>query len=182
LHNVGRKKGGEWYEHIRQGWNYRMTEWQAAILIPQLERARGLADQRECNARRLTQGLNQIPGIRPTRCDPRVTAHAWHIYIFCYQAEAFGGRGRDEFLQALRAEGIPCAKGYLPLNQSPALEDGLQRLRKLIGDLPPVNPCPAAEKIALSEAVWLGQNLLLGSEADIDDIIAAVGKVYACFQ
>ena len=38
LHNVGRRRGGEWYEHVRVGWNYRMTEFQAAILLVQLTR------------------------------------------------------------------------------------------------------------------------------------------------
>lgn len=182
LHNVGRKKDGQWYEHIRQGWNYRMTEWQAAVLIPQLERAKVLAERRSRNACRLSDGLSTIPGIQVARIDPRVTQHAWHIFIFLYQSEAFGGRTREEFLQALRAEGIPCAQGYPPLNQSPALEDGLQRLQKLIGNVPPINRCPMAEKISLNEAVWLTQNMLLGSEADIDDIVAAVSKIQRCFQ
>ncbi len=38
LHNVGRRRGGEWYEHVRVGWNYRMTEFQAAMLLVQLTR------------------------------------------------------------------------------------------------------------------------------------------------
>ena len=133
LHNVGRSKDGLWYEHIRQGWNYRMTEWQAAVLLPQLTRADGLAEQRSQNARRLSDGLCQIPGIQLASVDRRVTRHAWHIFIFRYQADAFGGRPRAEFLRALQAEGVPCAPGYLPINQSPAIEDGLMRLRKWIG-------------------------------------------------
>ena len=38
LHNVGRIRTGAWYQHEFLGWNYRMTEWQGAILLAQFER------------------------------------------------------------------------------------------------------------------------------------------------
>ena len=38
IHNVGRVKGGEWYEHPVMGSNYRMTEFQAAILLNQMKK------------------------------------------------------------------------------------------------------------------------------------------------
>src|SRR6478735_8757971 len=38
LHNVGRVRGGEWYQHEILGWNFRMTEWQGAVLLAQLDR------------------------------------------------------------------------------------------------------------------------------------------------
>jgi dTDP-4-amino-4,6-dideoxygalactose transaminase len=159
-----------------------MTEWQAAVLIPQLARASGFALQRSRNARRLSEGFSQIPGIQVAHVDSRVTQHAWHIFIFRYLSEAFGGRSRADFLRALQAEGIPCAPGYLPINQAPAIEDGFERLRKFIGKLPPVDPCPTAERIALNEAVWLTQNMVLGSEADMDDILSAVSKIKRNFN
>ena len=37
--NVGRTREGLWYEYAREGWNSRLTEWQGAILLAQLERA-----------------------------------------------------------------------------------------------------------------------------------------------
>ena len=47
--NVGRRRGGEWYEHVRLGWNLRMTEFQAAVLLAPaaaLPGAAGTADRR----------------------------------------------------------------------------------------------------------------------------------------
>ncbi|MCP4644420.1 MAG: DegT/DnrJ/EryC1/StrS family aminotransferase, partial [bacterium] len=37
--------------------------------------------------------------------------------------------------------------------------------------------CPVAERACTLEAVWLTQNLFLGSQQDMDDIAAAIGKV-----
>jgi dTDP-4-amino-4,6-dideoxygalactose transaminase len=177
LHNVGRRKGGLWYEHVRVGWNYRMTEWQGAILLAQLARADELAGRRDRNARYLAEALRSIPGIRPLNTDPRVTRHAWHLFIFRYQREAFGELPRERFLAALQAEGIPCAPGYVPLDQSPALLDGLSRLRAFREDVPPPRPCPAADRLCTQEAVWLTQNMLLGSQQDMDDVVRAIDKI-----
>jgi dTDP-4-amino-4,6-dideoxygalactose transaminase len=177
LHNVGRRKGGLWYEHVRQGWNYRMTEWQGAILLAQLARNDELSERRSRNALYLSEALKSIPGIRPLEVDPRVTRHAWHIFIFRYRSEEFGGMSRDKFIEAMQAEGIPCAPGYVPLNQSPALLDGLKRLQKFLEDVPPPRPCPVAEQLCTQQAVWLTQNIFLGGEQDMDDIEEAIAKI-----
>jgi dTDP-4-amino-4,6-dideoxygalactose transaminase len=182
LHNVGRYKGGLWYEHVRTGWNYRMTEWQGAILLAQLERTDELARRRERNASYLTKKLKAIPGIHPLEVDPRVTRHGRHIFIFRYQSQAFGDLPREKFLKALQAEGIPCAPGYVPLNQSPALLDGLKRLQTFLEDVPQPRSCPVAERLCTQEAVWLTQNMLLGDEQDMDDIVQAIAKIQGCTE
>src|SRR5205085_502227 len=41
VHNVGRTRTGRWYEHPILGGNFRMTEWQAAILLAQMARLPG---------------------------------------------------------------------------------------------------------------------------------------------
>jgi dTDP-4-amino-4,6-dideoxygalactose transaminase len=177
LHNVGRRKGGVWYEHVRMGWNCRMTEWQGAILLAQLARADQLAERRRQSAVYLSEALQTMPGIKPVQVDSRVTRHAWHIFMFRYNSQAFGGMSRDGFLRALQAEGIPCAPGYVPLNHSPALLDGLERLRAFVEDIPAPRPCPVAERLCTQEAVWFTQNMLLGDEQDMDDIVKAIAKI-----
>src|SRR5690606_8381823 len=57
IHNVGRVPGGEWYQHERLGSNLRMTEWQAAVLLAQLERLPEQLALREANARYLAERL-----------------------------------------------------------------------------------------------------------------------------
>jgi dTDP-4-amino-4,6-dideoxygalactose transaminase len=177
LHNVGRRKGGLWYEHVRMGGNYRLTEWQAAILLAQLERADELAERRQRNALYLSEALREIPGIHPLKVDPRVTRHVWHLFIFRYDRTAFGGLPREEFLEALNAEGIPATPGYVPLNESPALLEGLERVRAFREDVPAPRACPVAHRLCTQEAVWLTQNMLLGEVDDMVDIVNAVAKI-----
>jgi len=176
-HNVGRRQDGLWYEHVRLGWNYRMTEWQGALLLAQLARLDDLTRRRQHNAQKLTAALSTIPGIYPATVDARVTRHAWHLYMFRFDPDLAHGRSRHGFLEALRAEGVPCAPGYVSLSQSPALRDGLDWLRGFVPDVPEARPCPIAERVGASEAVWLTQNLLLGGDQEVSDIATAVEKV-----
>jgi dTDP-4-amino-4,6-dideoxygalactose transaminase len=148
-----------------------------AILLAQLARADELAGRRDRNARYLADALQSVPGIHPLRTDPRVTRHAWHLFIFRYQRESFGELPRERFLATLQAEGIPCAPGYVPLDRSPALLDGLSRLRAFREDVPPPRACPVADRLCTQEAVWLTQNMLLGSQQDMDDVVRAIAKI-----
>lgn len=178
IRNCGRTRHGAWYAHQLLGGNYRMTEWQAAVLLAQLTRLEELAHKREENARYLAAKLAAIEGIAPQKRDPWVTQHAYHLFIFRYDASAFDGLPRERFLSALKAEGIPCSPGYIPLYRLPAIRDGVSNLKKALGepvaDLP---VCPVTEKACDTEGVWLSQNMLLGTREDMDDIAAAILKV-----
>jgi dTDP-4-amino-4,6-dideoxygalactose transaminase len=185
VHNVGRVRGGRWYEHHVLGSNFRMTEFQAAILLAQLKRLPEQTERRTQNARKLTEMLSQIPGIRPPRPDPRVTRHAYHLYIFRYDKSHFGGRPREDFLKALSAEGIPCTAGYVPLYKErvflnrPISKDLCQL--STLKDYSKVH-CPVCERACYEEAVWLYQNMLLGDEQDMEDIATAIAKVQRAFS
>lgn len=176
LHNVGRVPDGAWYQHEILGWNLRLPEWEGAILLAQLERLPEHMPIREANARYLTAGLAEVDGIAPRPDDPRVTSDARHLFIMRYDAAAFGGRSRDEFVAALQAEGItPATAGYVPLTRSPAVRRTLETLfgPEGVAALP---TCPVAERAA-REAVWLTQQTLLGDERDMDSIVDAILKI-----
>ncbi len=174
LHNVGRTRTGAWYHHELLGMNLRMTEWQGAILLAQLERLEEHYPLRERNARFLEGALAQVPGIRPLAHEPRVTRHAHHLVILRYAAESFGGKSLDDFLAALRAEGIqPVSRGYVPLHRSPAIR---RRMQDLFGDDPAHTRLLNAEAAA-ERTFWLPQNLLLGDQEDMQDIAAAIAKI-----
>ena len=182
IHNCGRTRTGAWYEHALVGGNYRMSEFQAALLLSQM---RNLEDQsllRSRNAALLAERLSEIEGIRPLDVDARVSRHAYHLFVFRYDPAAFAGVSRERFLEALSAEGIPCASGYRPLYREPAFQ---ARFRDYPLDSPAfggrpdystVNH-PVTERICAEEAVWLTQNLLLGSEEDTAGIAEAVAKI-----
>jgi dTDP-4-amino-4,6-dideoxygalactose transaminase len=169
---VGRKAGRPWYEHHYLGWNYRMTEFQGAILVEQLRRLRDQTERRQQNAAYLNEQLKAIPGIRPLQAPPYASRNACHIYVFRFDEAEFG-INRTDFLQALSAEGIPATAGYaFPLYRNPMFQDpslGFDYSRF-------VALCPNSER-ACKEMVWLEHRLLLGERADLDDIVGAIRKV-----
>jgi dTDP-4-amino-4,6-dideoxygalactose transaminase len=176
LANCGRVRDGGWYEHRMLSGNYRLSELQAALLLSQSRRLEEQTERRTRNALYLAGQLAEIEGIRPLARDSRVTRHAYHLFVFRYDAAAFGGMSRDHFLTALKAEGVPCSPGYTPLYRSPAFRiDTATHPFPARVDYGAVR-LPNAEQ-ASAEAVWLTQGLLLGERADLDDIVAAVRKI-----
>jgi dTDP-4-amino-4,6-dideoxygalactose transaminase len=182
----GRQTGRPWYEFHRLGWNYRLTEFQAAILRAQLGRLDEQNRHRQRMAAYLSQKLEPIDGIRPLVQDARTTLHGYHLYIFRYDEQA-AGLGRSRFTEALEAEGIPIFGGYpYPLYKNPMFLE-----KRFINGAFPLGTeyhedldyaqfaerCPVSERACTSEAVWLTQNLLLGTEKDMDDIVDAIAKV-----
>ncbi len=180
-HNCGRIKDKEWYEHFHMGWNYRLTEFQAAILLSQIKKLPKEMEIRTNNARDLTEKLNKIDGITPLKVNRAVTKHAYHLYIFKYDEEEFDGVKREVFIKALNAEGIPCHQGYLPLHKAKFLEEAKKcplscHFYNKKMDYSRLN-LPVTEKACYKEAVWLNQRLLLGNEKDMDDIYCAIEKI-----
>jgi len=160
-----------------------MTEFQAAILLAQLERLPAQTELRAARAKRLSDGLSAIPGISLVARDVRLTTQAIYQFVFKYNAEAFGGASRDRFVAALEAEGIPAeGRFYEPVYRSPLFRvdpgdfPALSVLRT--SDLPWARTqCPVAERAAYFESVWIPHQLLLGSEQDVDEIVEAVQKI-----
>lgn len=179
IYNFGRRPGGAWYEHNLMASNYRMTEFQGAILNAQMTRLVEQTERRERNAERLTLRLRQVPGIEPQARSGDETRKAYHLYLFRYDAEVFGV-SRQRFIDALKAEGIPASEGYqLPLYRQPifALPDFGPFDAAKVRDYRTVD-CPVTEKACASEGAWLFHTLLLGEEKDIDDIADAFDKLY----
>lgn len=170
---VGRKAGRPWYEHHYLGWNYRLTEFQGAILIEQLRRLEEQARRRRDNAAYLSAQLRGMAGIHPLDVPAYATRHAYHLYIFRFDEREFG-ISRAAFLDALTAEGIPASSGYAyPLYRNPLFAGEVAgRDYGRFADL-----CPNAEQ-ACREMVWLEHRLLLGNREDLDDIAAAIRKIH----
>ena len=183
---AGRKVGRPWYEFHRLGWNYRMTEFQAAILRVQLSRLAEQVAHRERMAKYLSSLLDQIDGISPLVHDERCTRHGYHIYMFRYEEPALG-LTRERFIEALAAEGVPAAGGYaFPLYKNPMFLNK----RFINGSFPLgtqyhedldyaafAGKCPVSERACTYEAIWLTQSMFLGTEKDMDDIAEAIRKV-----
>ena len=176
--NVGREPSGARWEYPRLGWNYRPSEYLAVLLMERLKKLEAQTDIRNANANYLSAELKQIEGIIPPYNSHWVTKHGYHLYMMRYQSEAFGGKSRAEFMRALEAEGIPVSSGYgQPLSQ----ESGMQRVFDQYPHLIRVLPCPNVEQVC-SESIWLFQNILLGSQKDMDQIIEAIIKIQGAWS
>jgi dTDP-4-amino-4,6-dideoxygalactose transaminase len=187
LANVGRIPKGAWYQHEAMGWNLRMNEFQAALLLAQFERLPEQYERRERNALFLDRELSKIEGVYPQARDARVTGHAHHLYCFRYDPAAWGGRDRGWFHQALRAEGIPVSAGYTtPLYRMNAIVNERRKWAEMARQMGREVTCPASpdeealpvtERICGAQGNWLGQSVLLGDEADMADIVTAFAKL-----
>lgn len=175
VHNTGRVQGGAWYQHEFLGANHRMTEWQAAILLGQLNRLPEQMEKREKNARLLYSRLAGIEGIElfPLRGDVR---YAWHLFMFKLGEKLTRKVDKRTFATALTAEGIPTEPGYVNLARQKLFQSG--QVRRLLSR--PINygslDLPATEQ-ACASTLWFSQNMLLGNEEDINDITEGIRKV-----
>jgi dTDP-4-amino-4,6-dideoxygalactose transaminase len=172
LRNVGRRRGGEWYEHVRLGWNLRMSEFQAAVLIGQMRRMPEQQQRRTAAAAYLNAELSKIPGVVPLKLPDGVTAHSWYTYHWRWLGAVDGGLPKMAFAEALRAEGIPLFHGYTPLNRNLAVRSEIARL----GGADPA-ACPNAERAEADEVLMFALPILFGSPEDLDDVVRAVAKV-----
>lgn len=178
-HNCGRVKGGAWYHHPFLGGNYRMTEFQAALLLAQMPRAEKLSRIRDEHGRYLCKKLADNPVFKPLVIDERTTRHGFHLMVFKYQKQNLKDVPRSVILSALEAEGIPVSRGYTPLYKEDFLEEAKQfylRHEEFLKRNYREICCPVTEK-ACEESIWLPQNVLLGSTADLDDVVRAMEKI-----
>jgi len=165
----------------------RLTEYQAAIGIGQLRRLAGETELRNSNAAYLRERISKIPGVIPYTLTENVTKAAFHLFPFRYDRNGFKGLSRAAFLKALNAEGIPCSEGYAPLNKMPYLQNAFEskNYKKMytaseldIHAFNERNNCPLNDKLCNEEAVWFYQSMLLGTRADMDDIVNAIQKIH----
>jgi perosamine synthetase len=185
FHNNGSgfRSIGSNFTYASGGFNLRMAEFPAALLVAQMARIEAQARTRTENAEYLTSMLKEIPGIAPARMYEGCTRNAYHLYMFRYDARQFGGLPRAMFLKALAAEGIPASGGYSPLNTQAFLKStlhsrGYQRIypAKEIAAWEERNHCPANDRLC-EEAVWLTQTMLLAPRESMTAIAEAVAKI-----
>jgi dTDP-4-amino-4,6-dideoxygalactose transaminase len=170
------------FKHRVLGHNYRLSEFQAAVLRIQLQRLEEQTAQRKANAEYLTERLASLPGITPLRWDPRITTPAIYQYLFKFNSASLGGLSREHLIAALEMEGIP-SDGifYEPVYRSslftpkPEQFDALRRYpqRADFG----AYRCPVSERAAYEEAVWLPHHVLLGDRDYLKYVADTIERV-----
>ena len=181
IHNCGRIPSGVWYEHNVISGNYRLGEFQGAVLNAQLDRLEAQTKTRDRNGQYLATRISKQPGLHPQERPAECTRHSYHLFMLRVDPNEFGAP-RAAVLKALQAEGIPCSGGYgFSLHRQPMFRN------KAFGPfLPKVSArldygrtrCPNSDLICREQCVWLEQSLFLGIRADMDDIARAFAKVY----
>lgn len=186
FHNCGRPFGSvqRTSDYPTRGSNRRMQQIQAITLLSQMNRIEKDADVRLENAKYLDSKLNKIPGIKTYKLVIEDARSAYHMYPFRFVSEEFGDIQREKFIEALRAEGVPCSTGYGMQNKDGLIEEALnsrgykrlfseQRLKRWREE----NILPGNDQLA-REAVTFYQSILLGNKSDMDDIVNAITKIY----
>jgi UDP-4-amino-4,6-dideoxy-N-acetyl-beta-L-altrosamine transaminase len=111
------KTQGGWYYEVQElGWNYRMTDVQAALGSSQIARLMDYVARRTALAERYHRLLANS-GLTLPYCEPdRVSA--WHLYVVGWNEKAFGV-SRAEAFTRLRAAGIGVQVHYIPVHTHP---------------------------------------------------------------
>lgn len=188
IHNFWRAKStSNVHEFYGIGYNYRMTEFQAAIGREQLKRLKGMVETRRRNATYLTKNLSKIKGMT-TPSEARYARHAYYYYALRIDTKTLGVT-REQFEGALTTEGIPISPG-----RATALVNRHQLFLKKLGYGGTNYPWSlrsdlidyGAQSLPVAEAVdretfWLTDALPILSRNDLDDIIAAIQKVCSVF-
>jgi 3-amino-5-hydroxybenzoate synthase len=181
VHDCGRMPGEWFYSHFINGSNYRLSEWQGAMLGAQLTRLDEQTRRRHQNACLLDKLLSQIPGITPQSLDPRCTRNGHYAYIFHVNSKEFAGATTERLIEAMNAEGIPNQASYPPVHALDVFQNGEYR-KRLCGSQAKEPHAflqaryPHTQRAAF-ETIWIPQPVLLGDEEDMHEIAASWRKI-----
>jgi len=155
---------GPWYyEQVDLGYNYRMTDIQAGLLISQLDKLQTFKARRQELVARYNEAFSKVEGVIVQEEIPESDT-CRHLYILRIDSKKLN-INRRQFFDALGAEGVCCNVHYIPVYYFPHYEKlGYKR-----------GLCPNAE--ALYEEI-ISLPLYYGiSDKDQEDVIEAVTKI-----
>lgn len=186
LRNCGRGWQDDPTNAIQSG-NYRLTEWQAAILLGGLRRLDKQVKKRDENAIFLNALLAEIPGVKPMRRRKEITQQSYFNFAFRVEASRLDGVTNRDVAKALNAElHIPeyaeFEPPYQPLNRCALYKPHTKRRHNLSKDYwkaidPKRFDLPVAGDARDLTGVCMHHSALMGSKKDMRDIAKAVKKV-----
>ncbi len=182
IHNIGRTTIQRGVGHHVLSSNYRMHEIEAALGLAALKRLPREVRLRHRNGEWLAEQLRAIGGVEPLRRDKRITQRGYYFFVVRYDARRWKDVPRDRFLDALRAEGVPCGVGYgVPLYKNTAFEPAnldpvLHLSRK---NLPAYHKLhlPASEKFCAEEQITFSHPLLMAPRSELRKVVNAFAKL-----
>ncbi|MBN1392871.1 MAG: DegT/DnrJ/EryC1/StrS family aminotransferase [Sedimentisphaerales bacterium] len=171
------------------GFNFRLTEVQAAIGIEQLKKLKTFFGEKNAAAARLSKGLAGLKGLRTPVVKSGCT-HSYYIYPLVYDEDKTGVP-RDLMVKAIRAEGVAVSGAYVNLHLLPVYQKKTAYGTKGFpwnsefykGDVSyQKGICPVAEKLQDSRYVGIGMCLHKYTDKETDLIIQAFHKVWSNLQ
>jgi perosamine synthetase len=155
------------FYHEALGFNYRMTNLQAAIGCAQLERVHDTINAKRSLARRYNERLTNFPGLY---C-PRQASWAYNVYwMYAIRIKEDDFRAsRDELMEFLSARGVETRTMFCPMNLQPALLN-----KKAVKPI----SCPVAEAM-WTDGLYLPSSIRLVT-ADIDYVCDSIKGTIPC--
>lgn len=169
------------FDQSRFSGNFRLSEFQGAVLNSQFAVFEDQCKRRAVNSDLLLSKLSQLPGIATQAVTKLSTRHA-HSLIALRVSESRFGMDRSELVKCLKAEGIPASVGYSrplymhPIHKNKQCSPFDNFKIGLSPDCAAPN-CPNSEVLCDKEALWLDQRVLLGKRRDVLDVVDAFYKI-----
>ena len=161
-------EGGWYYQMIDMGYNYRMTDMQAALLLSQLDKLPMFRKRRKEIVARYNEAFSQIPELTVQQ-ELESSDTTRHLYILRIKPEKLS-IDRRGFFDAMAAENIMCNVHYIPIY--------LQPFYQQMGY--PKGLCPKAEKL-YNEMMSLPLYYAM-TDQDVEDVITAVQKIVGYYR
>lgn len=160
---------GSWYyEQLTLGYNYRMTDMQAALLISQLDKLPLFSKRRKEIVKAYNEAFLKLPQVIVQKEIPESDTTR-HLYILRLNRDRLR-IGRREFFEALEAENVCCQVHYIPTYYFPYYQElGYKK-----------GLCPKAEKL-YEEIISLPLYYSM-TDQDVQDVIHAVTKLAEYYQ
>jgi dTDP-4-amino-4,6-dideoxygalactose transaminase len=157
-------EGSWYYEVVRAGFKYNMTDVQAALGLHQLKKLEGFHARRREIARRYNEAFRPIAELQTPADRPEVE-HAWHLYVLRLNPERFA-LSRNSFIEELKARNIGTSVHFIPIHLHPYY-------REKYGFKPEDFPVTYREyQRVVSLPLFPGM-----SDQDVEDVIEAVRKI-----
>jgi len=115
MRNQGRGESGEWLDHERLGYNFRMDELSAALGCAQMERIEEILDKRERVAKMYYEKLEDVDEIQVPYIASYINKMSWFVYVIRLQR----GINRNKVIRFLRDNGVECKPYFTPIHLQP---------------------------------------------------------------
>lgn len=112
MRSQGRGKSGEWLDHERLGYNFRMDELSSALGCSQMERIEEISNKRAKVAGMYGEKLAEVAEVKVPYVAPYVNRMSWFVYVVRLEKEI----DRNKVVKYLNEEGVQCKPYFTPIH------------------------------------------------------------------